>query len=95
MPILWIVGIVQAAKRKNRLRELIQKAETGYAEYWYYLVYTAGRMATRTSRASQNNRVVPELYNALPLHAHNTAWRGRGVSFLVIFGFLRLLSGEG
>ena len=95
VPILWIVGIVQAAKRKNRLRELIQKAETGYAEYWYYLVYTAGRMATRTSRASQNNRVVPELYNALPLHAHNTAWRGRGVSFLVIFGFLRLLSGEG
>ena len=95
VPILWIVGIVQAAKRKNRLRELIQKAETGYAEYWYYLVYTAGRMATRTSRASQNNRVVPEPYNALPLHAHNTAWRGRGVSFLVIFGFLRLLSGEG
>ena len=87
VPILWIVGIVQAAKRKNRLRELIQKAETGYAEYWYYLVYTAGRMATRTSRDSQNNRVAPEPYNDLPLHAHNTAWRGRGVFFLSYSGF--------
>ena len=54
----------------------------GYAEYWYYLVYTAGRMATRTSRDSQNNRVAPEPYNDLPLRARNTAWRGRGVFFL-------------
>ena len=39
VPILWIVGIVQAVKHKNRLRELIQKIETAHAEFWYYLVY--------------------------------------------------------
>lgn len=39
VPILWIVGIVQAVKRKNQLRELIQKIEGAHAEYWYYLVY--------------------------------------------------------
>lgn len=39
VPVLWIVGIVQAVKRKNRLRELIQKTETAHAEFWYYLVY--------------------------------------------------------
>ena len=39
VPILWIVGIVQAVKRKNRLRELLQKIKTARAEYWYYLVY--------------------------------------------------------
>ena len=39
VPILWIVGIVQAVKRKNRLRELIQKTKTTHAEFWYYLVY--------------------------------------------------------
>ena len=39
VPILWIVGIVQAVKRKNRLRELIQKTKTVHAEFWYYLVY--------------------------------------------------------
>lgn len=39
VPILWIVGIVQAVKRKNQLRELIQKIETTHAEFWYYLVY--------------------------------------------------------
>lgn len=38
VPVLWIVGIVQAVKRKNRLRELIQKTTT-HAEFWYYLVY--------------------------------------------------------
>lgn len=37
--ILWIVGIVQAVKRKNQLRELLQKIETAHAEFWYYLVY--------------------------------------------------------
>lgn len=39
VPILWIVGIVQAVKRKNRLRELLQKTKTVHAEFWYYLVY--------------------------------------------------------
>ena len=39
VPILWIVGIVQAVKRKNQLRELIQKTKTVHAEFWYYLVY--------------------------------------------------------
>ena len=39
VPILWIVGIVQAVKRKNQLRELIQKIEGAHAEFWYYLVY--------------------------------------------------------
>lgn len=39
VPILWIVGIVQAVKRKNQLRELLQKIETVHAEFWYYLVY--------------------------------------------------------
>ena len=39
VPILWIVGIVQAVKRKNQLRELIQKIETAHVEFWYYLVY--------------------------------------------------------
>lgn len=39
VPVLWIVGIVQAVKRKNQLRELIQKIESAHAEYWYYLVY--------------------------------------------------------
>lgn len=39
VPILWIVGIVQAVKHKNRLRELIQKTKTTHAEFWYYLVY--------------------------------------------------------
>ena len=39
VPILWIVGIVQAVKHKNRLRELIQKTERAHAEFWYYLVY--------------------------------------------------------
>lgn len=39
VPILWIVGIVQAVKHKNRLRELLQKIETARAEFWYYLVY--------------------------------------------------------
>ena len=39
VPILWIVGIVQAVKHKNRLRELIQKTKTVHAEFWYYLVY--------------------------------------------------------
>ena len=39
VPILWIVGIVQAVKRKNQLRELLQKIETAHAEFWYYLVY--------------------------------------------------------
>lgn len=39
VPVLWIVGIVQAVKRKNRLRELIQKTKTVHAEFWYYLVY--------------------------------------------------------
>ena len=39
VPILWIVGIVQAVKRKNQLRELLQKIETAHAELWYYLVY--------------------------------------------------------
>ena len=39
VPILWIVGIVQAVKRKNRLRELLQKTKTTHAEFWYYLVY--------------------------------------------------------
>ena len=39
VPILWIVGIVQAVKRKNRLMELIQKTKTTHAEFWYYLVY--------------------------------------------------------
>lgn len=39
VPILWIVGIVQAVKRKNQLRELIQKTKTTHAEFWYYLVY--------------------------------------------------------
>ena len=39
VPILWIVGIVQAVKRKNRLKELIQKTETAHTEFWYYLVY--------------------------------------------------------
>lgn len=39
VPILWIVGIVQAVKRKNQLKELIQKTKTTHAEFWYYLVY--------------------------------------------------------
>lgn len=39
VPILWIVGIVQAVKHKNRLRELIQKTKTVHTEFWYYLVY--------------------------------------------------------
>lgn len=39
VPILWIVGIVQAVKRKNQLRKLLQKIETAHAEFWYYLVY--------------------------------------------------------
>ena len=39
VPILWIVGIVQAVKRKNQLRELIQKTKTVHTEFWYYLVY--------------------------------------------------------
>ena len=39
VPVLWIVGIVQAVKRKNQLRELLQKIETAHAEFWYYLVY--------------------------------------------------------
>ena len=39
VPILWIVGIVQAVKHKNRLRELVQKTKTTHAEFWYYLVY--------------------------------------------------------
>ena len=39
VPILRIVGIVQAVKHKNRLRELIQKTKTVHAEFWYYLVY--------------------------------------------------------
>lgn len=39
VPILWIVGIVQAVKRKNQLRELLQKIKTARAEFWYYLVY--------------------------------------------------------
>ncbi len=39
VPVLWIVGIVQAVKRKNQLRELLQKIESAHAEYWYYLVY--------------------------------------------------------
>ncbi len=39
VPVLWIVGIVQAVKRKNQLRELIQKIETAHVEFWYYLVY--------------------------------------------------------
>ena len=39
VPILWIVGIVQAVKHKNRLRELIQKIESAPTEFWYYLVY--------------------------------------------------------
>ena len=39
VPILLIVGIVQAVKRKNQLRELLQKIETAHAEFWYYLVY--------------------------------------------------------
>lgn len=39
VPILWIVGIVQAVKHKNRLRELLQKTKTTHAEFWYYLVY--------------------------------------------------------
>ena len=39
VPVLWIVGIVQAVKRKNQLRELIQKIEGAHAEFWYYLVY--------------------------------------------------------
>ena len=39
VPILWIVGIVQAVKHKNQLRELLQKIETAHAEFWYYLVY--------------------------------------------------------
>lgn len=39
VPILWIVGIVQAVKHKNQLRELIQKTKTAHAEFWYYLVY--------------------------------------------------------
>lgn len=39
VPILWIVGIVQAVKRKNQLRELLQKIETPPTEFWYYLVY--------------------------------------------------------
>ena len=39
VPVLWIVGIVQAVKRKNRLKELIQKTETAHTEFWYYLVY--------------------------------------------------------
>ena len=39
VPVLWIVGIVQAVKRKNQLRELIQKIESEHAEFWYYLVY--------------------------------------------------------
>ena len=39
VPILWIVGIVQAVKHKNRLKELIQKTKTVHAEFWYYLVY--------------------------------------------------------
>lgn len=39
VPILWIVGIVQAVKHKNQLRELIQKTKTTHAEFWYYLVY--------------------------------------------------------
>lgn len=39
VPILWIVGIVQAVKHKNRLKELIQKTKTTHAEFWYYLVY--------------------------------------------------------
>ena len=33
------MGIVQAVKHKNRLRELIQKTKTTHAEFWYYLVY--------------------------------------------------------
>lgn len=39
VPILWIVGIIQAVKRKNQLKELIQKTKTTHAEFWYYLVY--------------------------------------------------------
>ena len=39
VPVLWIVGIVQAVKRKNQLRELIRKIEGAHAEFWYYLVY--------------------------------------------------------
>lgn len=39
VPVLWIIGIVQAVKRKNQLRELLQKIETAHAEFWYYLVY--------------------------------------------------------
>ena len=39
VPILWIIGIVQAVKHKNQLRELIRKTETAHAEFWYYLVY--------------------------------------------------------
>ena len=39
VPVLWIIGIVQAVKHKNRLRELIQKIESAPTEFWYYLVY--------------------------------------------------------
>lgn len=39
VPVLWIIGIVQAVKHKNRLRELLQKIETAHVEFWYYLVY--------------------------------------------------------
>ena len=39
VPVLWIIGIVQAVKHKNQLRELIWKTETAHAEFWYYLVY--------------------------------------------------------
>ena len=52
VPILWIVGIVQAVKHKNRLRELIQKTKTVHAEFWYYLVYNR----LPTTRASTDTR---------------------------------------
>lgn len=39
VPVLWIIGIVQAVKHKNQLRELLRKTKTTHAEFWYYLVY--------------------------------------------------------
>lgn len=53
------------------------------------------RILRSLMKRNRTNLGQPIPYNDLPLHARNTAWRGRGVFFCVIFGFLRLLSGEG
>jgi pyruvate synthase len=123
VPILWIVGIVQAVKRKNQLRELLQKIETAHAEFWYSLVYnrlpdgyTGVNGFTKEEEDSFSvyeflkkqehaklheaaaQREAAALQKPAPAPPPRGVWGGGGGRlrlFLVIFGFLRLLSGEG